>query len=112
MSKQYKFDEIPKNFKTTVYTHYCYHSPYSWMVGTISHDDDERAGDSYICIAKTEVKIKVPEQKVDIKKLAVEALQKEKEKQMAEHHKKMFELQEKIDSLLCLEYQPTGENHD
>ncbi len=32
------------------------------------------------------------------------ALEEEKKNQMAQHHKKMFELQQKIDNLLCLEF--------
>lgn len=104
--KQYKYDELPKSVETSLNTYYCYHSEYSWMTGKVVHAIGELPGDSYLLLAKTNVKVKLAEKKEDIKKLAVEALKKEKEKQQAEHFKKMFELQEKIDSLLCLEYTP------
>lgn len=107
MSEQYKFNEIPKNFETTIYTHYCYHSDYSWDLGKVTHDTYDRSGDNRICIAQTKVNIEVPEQKANIKELVLQALETEKKNQMAEHHKRMFELQEKIDGLLCLEYTPT-----
>lgn len=106
MSDQYKPDEIPKKFETIIYTHYCYHSDYSWNMGKVSHHTSDMSGDQYICIAQTPLTVFVPEQKTDIKKMVIDALEAEKKKQMAEYHKKMFELQEKIDRLLCLEYQP------
>ncbi len=109
MSEQYQYNEIPQEFEITIYTHYCYHSDYSWNIGKVSHTTSDMTGDNYLCIAETKVKIKVPAQKTDIKQLVINALKEEKKKQMAEYHKRMFELQEKIDSLLCLTYQPRGD---
>lgn len=112
MSEQYTPNEIPKKFEQIIYTHYCYHSHYSWATGTISHDMDDRSGDSYICIAQTPITVSVPEQQKDIKKMVIDALEIEKKKQMAEYHQKMCELQEKIDSLLALEYKPNDIDGD
>lgn len=106
MSDQFAHDGIPKQFEIMIYTHYCYHSEYKWAIGTISHDTYDRSGDTHICVAQTPLTVHVPEQQHDIKKMVIDALEKEKKKQMAEYHKKMFELQEKIDRLLCLEYKP------
>lgn len=111
MSDQYPPDAIPKKFDTIIYTHYCYHSDYNWHIGKVSHDTSDRSGDNYICIAKTPLTIFVTDQKMDLKKMVIDALEAEKKKQMAEYHKKMFELQEKIDNLLCLTYQP-GDSMD
>ncbi len=108
MSDKFAPDAIPKKFDTIIYTHYCYHSDYDWHIGSVSHDTSDRSGDNYICIAKTPLTVFVPEQKMDIKQMVIEALEAEKKKQMAEYHKKMFELQEKIDSLLSLEYKPSS----
>ena len=105
MSKQYQYNEIPKKFEVIVYTHYCYHSDYSWHIGTISHDTMDKSGDNYICIAQKQVTVTVPPAKVDIKQMVLDALEKEKQKLMAEHYKRMAGIQEKIDSLLCLTYQ-------
>ena len=41
------------------------------------------------------------------KEKVIEALEQEKKNQLALHHKKMCEIQEKIDSLLVLTYQPS-----
>lgn len=62
--------------------------------------------DNYICIAQKQVTVTVPQTKVDIKQKVLDALEKEKQKLMAEHYKRMAGIQEKIDSLLCLSYQP------
>jgi len=104
---QYEYNNIPKEFEITIYTHYCYHSNYSWKIGNISHYDSDLSGNEYICIAQTPVAVTVPPQTTD---MVIDALEAEKKKQMAEYHKKMFELQEKIDSLLCLEYKPATED--
>lgn len=106
MSDKYLPNEIPKRFELILYTNYCYNSEYDWNMGKVVHATHDMSGDQYICIAQTKVIVNVPEQKKDIRKMVLEALQTEKEKQMAEHHKRMFELQEKIDSLLQLTHQP------
>lgn len=106
MSEKYTPDNLPKKLDITIYTHYCYHSDYSWECGKISHETSDLTGDNYICLAETPLTIFIPEPKVDMKQMVINALEAEKKKQMAEYHKKMFELQEKIDSLLCLTYQP------
>ncbi len=106
MSEKYAPNEIPKSFDITIYTHYCYYSEYSWHVGAVSHNTSDESGDRYICIAQTPVTVIVPEQEKDLKKMVIDALETEKKKQMAEYHKKMFELQEKIDSLLAITYEP------
>lgn len=109
MSDKYLPNEIPKQFGITIYTHYRYSSEYDWQVGTITHSTSDLSGDQYICIAQTPLTVFVPEQQKDLKKMVIDALEAEKKKQMAEHHKRMFELQEKIDNLLTLTYQPQGD---
>jgi len=108
MADQYQYNEIPKAFDVILYTHYCYHSEYAWNIGKIVHSTSDMTGDNYLCIAETLVRVFVPEQKTDIKQLVINALEAEKKKQMAEYHERMFRLQEKIDSLLALEYQPAA----
>ena len=105
MPDQYKPGELPKSLNIVVHTHYCYNSEYSWQMGTIRHDATDLSGDTYVCLAKTPVHIEI-EAPEDLKQMVLDALEAEKKKQMAEYHKKMFELQEKIDSLLALEYKP------
>lgn len=107
MAERYQYNEIPKKFDVIIYTHYCHHSDYNWNIGTITHHTSDMSGDNYICIAQTKVSVLVPKQKVDIKQMVLDALEAEKKKQLAEHYKRMTGLQEKIDSLLCLNYTPS-----
>lgn len=110
MSSEPKYTptNIPSKLKKTIYTHYAISG---WSAGEIKSYDVNLTGENYILLATTEVVIKIPPQN-DIKQKAVEALEAEKKKQMAEHNKKMQELQQKIDSLLCLEYSPINSSID
>lgn len=103
MSTKYTPTTIPTKYKTTIYTHYCISG---WSAGEIRSYDMEMTGEDYVLLATTEVSVKIPPQG-NIKQKVVEALKEEQKKQMANHEKKMNEIQAKIDSLLCLEYQPS-----
>jgi hypothetical protein len=105
MSNQYAPDELPTHLDVMIHTHYCYNSEYKWQMGAIDHSTSDLSGDKYVCLARTPIRVNI-EAPGDLKKMVIDALEAEKKKQMAEYHKKMFELQEKIDSLLCLTYQP------
>jgi hypothetical protein len=98
--------EIPESVQETLYTHYCL-SGYNY--GELVHYAFDATGEQYVCIAQTPVTVSIPPVG-DLKEKVIHALEAEKQKQQAEHHKKMFELQEKIDSLLCLTYQPISVN--
>lgn len=108
MSEKYTYTSIPPIYTTTVYTHYCISS---WSAGEIRTYDCDMTGETYILLAQTDLSVKIPAQK-DIKETVIKALEEEKKKQMADHHKKLCEIQEKIDSLLCLEYKPASEVED
>ena len=94
---------IPPQITATIYTHYCISG---YCAGRISIDSSDLTGDTYIKIAETPIYIEVPEVG-NIKEKVIEALEQEKKNQLALHHKKMCEIQEKIDSLLVLTYQPS-----
>lgn len=100
---QYAPDQIPNVIQKTLYTHYCIGGS-EWNIGKLKTYDFSMSGEEYIVVAETQVTIHIPPPE-DMKKKVIDALEEEKKKQMALHHKKMFELQEKIDSLLCLTYQ-------
>lgn len=106
MSEKTKYTpaEIPETTHATIYTHYCL-SGHNY--GELLHCAFNASGENYVCIAETPVIINIPPVG-DLKEKVIAALEAEKKKQQAEHHKKMFELQEKIESLLCLTYQPQG----
>ena len=96
--------ELPEQVDITIYTHYCVTG---WQAGDLAHYSFNCHGDENVLIAETPVTVRIP--RIDFKKKLVEGLQTEMEKQKAEHFKKMKELQDKLDSLLCLEYQPEVE---
>lgn len=96
-------DNLPPFITGKIYTAYCING---WDAGKIKNYDWNPTGADYIVLAETPVTI--PINKVtDIKKKVIEALEAEKQKQRAEFYKRMKELQERIDSLLCLEYAPS-----
>ena len=105
MSEKYAPNELPSEVTRKLYT--CY-SISGWRMGEISIWDCNMTGEDYVLLAETEVTISIPEQG-NLKSKVVEALEEEKKKLQAEHFVKMQELQEKIDSLLMLEYKPIEE---
>ena len=102
--QKYAPKEIPATVEVTVFTHYGLQGHH---MGQLIHYAFEASGENYVCLTKTPVTVHIPKQD-DLKEKVVAALEAEKKKQMAEHHKKMFEIQEKIDSLLQLEYKPAA----
>lgn len=102
MGEKYTPTSIPTKVNTTIYTHYRIGG---YSAGELVNYDFDATGEDYIVVAKTPITIKISKPK-DIKNKVIEALEAEKEKQVAEHYKKMKEIQGKIDSLLVLEYQP------
>lgn len=103
--KNIKFepDNLPPLIDAKIYTAYTIDG---YSAGEIKNYDFDPTGSSHIVIAETPITIPI-KQVTDIKKKVIEALEAEKQKQRAEFHKRMTELQERIDSLLCLEYQPS-----
>lgn len=107
---KYAPNDIPDDINLTIYTHYCI-GGYEWNIGKLNHYDSDCSGENLVLVAQTPLYVRIP--KIDnLKQKVIDALEAEKKKQMAEHHKKMFELQEKIDSLLCLTYQPASDAID
>jgi hypothetical protein len=85
---KYTPDKIPEQMDIVIYSHY---SIQGYNYGTITNYDFDASGEKYVCIAKTPVHVTIPPVG-DLKNKVVEALEAEKKKQQAEHHKKMFEL--------------------
>lgn len=57
----------------------------------------------WACLGKTKIKINIP-QGVDVRGQMLEKLEKLKKKTLAKHHKELKEVQDKIDSLMAIEY--------
>lgn len=103
--KLYKPDELPKEITRTVYLHY---KIGGYFAGQINIWDWDKPTDSdSIVICGAEVTVKIPNiNKKTLKKKAIETLEQEKEKIMAENHQRLKVVQDKIDNLLAIEYQP------
>ncbi len=67
--------------------------------------DCDLSGSERINLATMKVTFKIPK-KMDLKEKVIDALRNEKEEILASTHKKITELDEKINSLLALEYKP------
>ena len=103
MKETYNIDEIPGTIKTTIYTCYCFNPEYSWDAGTITHTNFDRTGDRYLLLGTSEIEVEVPPIG-DVKMKVIQALNQEKKNIMVEHERRLAELQDKIDQLLCIEY--------
>ena len=88
--------------KTTIYIHYC---KYAWdekgsfEVFSFQADDNEHR--TFVC--ETEIEIEVPDD-YDPRAQQIAALEKEKQKVMAEYQKNVTEINDRINKLQALEY--------
>jgi len=108
--------EIPGNVSETIYVCVCLDSLYDWGIGEIEigidnkeeqYRDDENC--TYKMLTSVDVDIDIPPlNQTEAKETVVESLECQKDKVLAEHHRTMGKLQEKIDSLLAIEYKPEG----
>lgn len=93
---------LPKKVTRDIYVMY---DIAGYRSGEISIWDCDVSGKDRVLLTAQEVTFKIPS--VDMKTKVIEALESEKNKVIAEAHMKAKELQEKIDSLLALEYHPS-----
>lgn len=117
MSLNFKDDGIPEEIETTIYVCVCTASEYYFMIGKVQISDcdyEERysgdAGDDsttrYKLLASMDATIALDIKSVDFVCEQVKCLEKQKECELAEHHMKMKEFQDRLDNLLVIEYQP------
>lgn len=103
MSKEkYTPTTIPAKLPATLFTHYRIQG---YGAGELVNYDFDASGAEYILIAETKVTVKIPPIG-DLKKKVIDALETEKKNQQSAHLMKMKELQERINSLLAIEYTP------
>lgn len=100
----YTPDALPDSIKKNLYVHYRISGYFAGQIDVFDFcmEDDER-----ILLCETSVVIKIPRINRDgIRSKALDALHVQKNKILAENHAKLKVVQDKIDSLLALEYQP------
>lgn len=102
--KKFAPDALPTLLTRQIFV--CYEISGS-SAGKISIWDCDMSGEQRLLLCDLMVNIKIPA-KQDLKGKVVEALENEIRKTRAESTKKINQLQERIDSLLCLEYRPDG----
>jgi hypothetical protein len=96
--------------KTTIYIHYC---KYAWdekgsfEVFSFQADDNEHR--TFVC--ETEIEIEVPDD-YDPRAQQIAALEKEKQKVMAEYQKNLTEINDRISKLQAIPYTGQGGEHD
>lgn len=101
-SEKYTPDGLPKSITRDLYVTY---GIKGYSAGEIQVWDCDVTGEERILLTTTSVTVKLP-QNMKIKDKVIDALQAEKDKVLANAHMKAKELQQKIDSLLGLEYKP------
>ena len=104
--------EIPEEIEVTLYTTVCVRNKFSRNIGevrvtTINLAElyKDGSGETHILLHKQAVKLKIGKVELDIKGEVIKGLEVEKTNELAEHHMKIKDIQDKIDSLLAIEYQ-------
>lgn len=105
MRDKFTPDDLPESVTRELYVFY---GIKGYSAGEISVWDCDVSGEERILLTTSEVTVKIPKG-LKIKDKVVDALKAEKDKVLANAHMKAKELQQKIDSLLGLEYQPSVE---
>lgn len=103
----------PRSEKATVYISICIMSNVRSWIGEISIDTFNResinhcGSDKYEVIDSFEIDVKLPDlSDIDLKGKIIEQLEKQKQKELAEHHVRMKQFQDQIDNLLAIEHKP------
>lgn len=99
----YAPNKLPTSLEREIFIHYNIGGSDS---GKIEIWDCDLSGESRILLATRMVKIKIPV-KTDLKADVIKALENEIQKTRAEAFAKIQSLQERVDSLLALEYKPS-----
>jgi hypothetical protein len=100
--------ELPKETTQTLYVAYQHSRHPDGMLCLFTFNPEEHSGDDWIVIAKEEVTVKIPQ--VDLIPKMVARLKESIDKEKADHEVKLNCFQDKINSLLALEYNPTNED--
>lgn len=98
----YPPNKLPTSLERKIYIHY---SISGFEPGKIEIWDCDLSGENRILLTTMMVKIKIPP-KGDLKADVIKALENEIQKIRAESYAKIQQLQERVDSLLALEYRP------
>ena len=104
--------EIPEEVEVTLYTQICVAHKYTHNIGGVTTQTFERGRHEkdckFILLNEKTVKIKLGKVKIDMRGEVIKGLEEQKIKVEATANMEMKEIQDKIDSLLAIEYQPSG----
>ena len=93
---------MPKNFETQIFVTY---ELGKYDLGIIKVWDCDVSGSDRILLCSPKIKIQLPGD-LDLKAQMLMSLESEKSRLLADTHMKVKEIQEKINNLLCVEYNP------
>ena len=102
---QYKPNEIPTSLIRKLYIGY---GIGKYNAGQIVVSDYQHATTDFavVPLMEKQLAIELPRCKVDVKGRMLEVLEEEKQKVIAENHMRLKDVQDRIDELKTLEYQP------
>src|SRR5882724_2937789 len=107
----YQPDEIPQEITRDIFLYY---GVGRYVQGEISIDDyerDEGTGDEdwgRVLLARHEMTFSIPTCIVDLKAKKLEILNVKKQNILAENHKRLKDVQDKIDALLSIDFKPSS----
>ena len=103
--KRYEANDLPASITRTIYVGY---GIGKYNAKTIVVSDSELDSENFatVRLLKMDMTFELPASEVDIKGKMLTVLENEKQNILAENHSRLKEVQEKIDRLLAIEYQP------
>lgn len=101
--KLYEPDNIPSEITITLCVWYRISGYNAGRIGV--YDFDFEGDENTIVLCKIPVTLNIPAQE-NVREEVLKTLRTEKLKQVSIHHIKLKQIQEKIDNLLAIEYQP------
>lgn len=110
MKKKFDALKLPKSIQKKLYITY---GLGQFIEGQISVSEypprNQRDGWECVLLGEQDVTFKINPPRQNIKQKALDALEEQKREVLAENHMRLKRVQEKIDQLLAIEYQPQPE---
>lgn len=105
--------EIPEKYEVTLYTTLCLEDEYSHNIGdirTFPFNQCNNINSAHLLLDERTITMDFSKVKIEGKQIVVDHLEKKKQDELANHHMKMKEYQDKIDSLLAITHEEDESN--
>ena len=96
-------DAIPETITRKIYVNYGIGKYCNGQIHVEDSQPSKGTDFGQVCLLETEVTFQLPKCRVNITEKMLEYLEQEKKEVLAENHRRLKEVQDKIDALLCIE---------